>query len=237
MSKSPDFSYTPEQVKTISESVIKELEEKLKALVDIPGAQRTFKNTMLAFEHAVSGFGEAVQIPILLAYVSEDEALRKAGQELELKVGQYSVDLFTREDVFAALNDYAGRKEALDPVDSRLLEKTLLDFKRNGLGLSHRARTRVKKLMKELIGVELDFSKNLREVKDSLELSEEELKGLPEDFKSRLQRTEKGGRLVTLNYPDYVPFMDNAENGEARRRLEGMFNNRCARGAVHSANF
>jgi len=30
-----------------------------------------------------------------------------------------------------------------------------------------------------------------------------------------------------MNYPDYVPFMDNAGNGDARRRLEHMFNNRC----------
>ena len=188
MSKAPDFSCTPERVKALSESVIKELEEKLKVLAAIPAAQRDFKNTMLAFENAVSGFGEAVQIPILLAYVSASADLRTAGQALELKISQYSVDLFTREDVFRALNEYAAKGEKLGAVDARLLEKTLLDFKRNGLGLEPRARNRVKKLMKELIGVELDFSKNLREVDDALEVTEDELKGLPEDFKAHLKK-------------------------------------------------
>src|SRR3989338_2248346 len=125
MSKAPDFSYTLEQVKSLSETVTRELEEKLKVLVNIPGPQRNFRNTMLAFERASSDFSEAVQIPILLAYVSDNSDLRAAGQELELKISQYSVDLFTREDVFNALNEYAGKGEKLDEVDARLLEKTL----------------------------------------------------------------------------------------------------------------
>lgn len=227
MSKAPEFSYTPEQVKTLSGALTKDLEEKLKALVNIPGAQRNFRNTMLAFENAASGFAEAVQIPIALAYVSDNAELRKAAQELELSISQYSVDLFTREDVFNALNEYAAKGEKLDAVDARLLEKTLLDFRRNGLGLEPRARNRVKKLMKELIGIELKFSQNLREVSDALEVSEEELKGLPEDFKARLKKTDAGKYLVTMNYPDYLPFMDTADNGDARRRLERLFNNRC----------
>ena len=227
MSKAPDFSYTLEQVKALSETVIGELEEKLRVLVNIPGPQRNFRNTMLAFERAASDFGEAVQIPILLAYVSDNADLRAAGQELELKISQYSVDLFTREDVFGALNEYAGKGENLDEVDARLLEKTLLDFKRNGLGLEPRKKNKVKKLMKELIGLELQFSKNLREVNDALEVTEAELKGLPEDYKARLKKTEQGGYLITMNTPDYVPFMDSAEDGDARRRLEHKVNNRC----------
>ena len=228
MSKAPSFSYTPGQVKTLSESVIKELEEKLRVLVDIPGPRRDFRNTMLAFENAVSGFGEAVQLPIMLAYVSDNEELRKAGQELELKISQYSVDLFTREDVFGALNEYAAKGEKLGEVDARLLEKTLLDFKRNGLGLEPRKKNKIKKLMKELIGIELQFSKNLREVNDTLELTGEELKGMPEDYRSRLKKTEGGKYLLTMNYPDVMPFMDSADNGEARRKLEFVFNNRCS---------
>ena len=228
MSNAPKFDYTPEQVSGLFEAATKELEGKLKELAAIPAAQRTFKNTVLAFELAGNAFGEAVRVPSMLAYISDNADLRKASQELELKVGQYSVDLMTREDIFDALNEYAAKGENLDPVDARLLEKTLLDFKQNGLGLPKPKKNKIKKLMKELVGIELDFAKHLRDVSDALEVAPEELKGLPEDFKARLKRTEKGGYLVTMNYPDYVPFMQNAESGEARRKLEAMFNNRCA---------
>lgn len=228
MSNPPKFDYTPEQVNGLFEASTRELEAKIKTIVDVPGPQRDFKNTVLAFERASSAFGEAVRLPCLLAYVSSDAALRKAGQELELKVGQYSVDLMTREDIFNALNEYAAKGERLDPVDARLLEKTLLDFKQNGLGLPPRRKNLVKKLMKQLVAIELDYQKNLRDVNDALEMTADELKGLPEDYKARLKRTGKGGWLVTMNYPDYVPFMQLAEDANARRRLEGMFNNRCS---------
>lgn len=226
--KTPEFSYTPEQIKNIFETVTKKLEEKLKALVNIPGPRRSFQNTVLAFERATGEFSAAVQIPIMLAYVSDNADLRKEAQELELKISRYSVDLLTREDVFNALNEYAAAGEKLEPVEARLLEKTLLDFKRNGLGLEPRGKNKVKKMMKELIGLELQFSSNLREVKDTLEVSAEELRGLPEDYTGRLKKTETGKFLITMNYPDYVPFMDCAENGEARRKLEFLFNNRCS---------
>ena len=228
MSKAPEFIYNPEQVKSLSETAIKDLEAKLKALVNIPGSQRNFKNTMLAFEHAVSGFGEAVTIPIFMAYVSDNPELRKEAQDLELKISQYSVDLFTREDVFNVLSEYSAKGDKLEPVEARLLEKTLLDFKHNGLGLEPRKKNKIKKLMKELIGIELDFSKNLREVSDSLEVTEAEMKGLPDDFKARMKKTADGKYAVTMNYPDYIPFMDNGESGDTRRKLESMFNNRCS---------
>jgi len=226
MSKAPEFSYTPEQVTSLADTLVKELEGKLKSLANIPAPQRDFKNTLLAFEQAVTEFDEALIIPVFLAYVSDNAALRKAAQDLELKISQYSVDLYTREDVFKALNEYAAKGEKLGVVDARLLEKTLLNFKRNGLGLEPRPRARVKKLMKELIGLELQFSKNLREVKDALEVTAAELAGLPEDFKARLKRTDDG-YLVSMDMPDYLPFMDTGANGDARRRLEHMFNNRC----------
>ncbi|MBU2572900.1 MAG: Zn-dependent oligopeptidase [Elusimicrobia bacterium] len=226
--KAPVFDFTAEQIAAIPGRAIEALEARLKEIAGIPGPESTFDNTVRAFERAVADFGEAVNIPIILAYVSDNAEVRKAAQELELKVSQYSVDLFTREDVFDALNRYAARKEQLGVVEGRLLEKTLLDFKKNGLGLEPRKTKKVKKLLKELVALELQFSKNLREVTDSVDMTAEELKGLPEDYTGRLKKTSDGKYTVTMNYPDYIPFMDNAESDGARKRLEAVFNDRCA---------
>ena len=226
--KAPVFDYTPESIRLLADKAINDFEAGVKGLTLLAKENRDFGNTVLAFERAVSDFGEAVNIPVALAYVSDSAEVRKAAQELELKVSQYSIDIFTREDIFGALNDYAAKGEKTGEVESRLLSKTLLDFKKNGLGLEPRKKNKVKKLLKELVELELAFSKNLREVSDSLPLAAEELKGMPEDFVGRLKRTPDGKYLVTMNYPDYIPFMDNAESDDARRRLEHMFNDRCA---------
>ena len=224
----PVFDYTPESIRVLAGKVINDFEAGVKGLTVLAKEKRDFNNSMLAFERAVSDLGEAVSIPIAMAYISDNAEVRKAAQELELKISQYAVDIFTREDIFNALNEYAVLGEKLGEVESRLLSKTLLDFKKTGLGLEPRKKNKVKKLLKELIGMELQFSKNLREVNDSLPLTLEELKGLPEDFINHLKKTPAGKYVVTMNYPDYIPFMDNAESDEARKRLESMFNNRCA---------
>ena len=226
--KAPVFDYTPESIRLLADKVVSDFEAGVKGLTLLTRENRDFGNTVAVFERAVSDFGASVNIPIAMAYVSDNAEVRKAAQELELKISQYSIDIFTREDIFNALNEYAAKGEKLGEVESRLLSKTLLDFKKNGLGLGPGKKNKVKKLLKELVELELGFSKNLREVSDELPLTLEELKGMPEDFVNRLKKAPDGKYLVTMNYPDYVPFMDNADSGDARKRLEFMFNNRCA---------
>jgi thimet oligopeptidase len=65
----------------------------------------------------------------------------------------------------------------------------------------------------------ITFSKNVREYKDELRVTLEQLKGLPQDFINRLERDDEGKYVLTLNYPDYNPFMQNAQDDEARKQL------------------
>jgi len=228
MPKAPDFSYTPEKINRIAEAVNGELEKDIARIVAIPAAERTFENTVLAFEAAVDRFEDETEIPQFLAIVSADAHIRQAGEQLKIKTGRSMVDLLAREDVFAALTEYAAKGEKLGPDEARLLEKRLRDFRKNGLGLEARKQRKVRKILKDLVDLSVSFQKNIREVSDVLEVSEEELKGLPADYVARLKRAEGGGRLLTTDYPDYTPFMENSESGEARRRYWRMFNNRCA---------
>ena len=57
-------------------------------------------------------------------------------------------------------------------------------------------------------------------------MSKEELKGLGQDYISRLEKDENGKYIITLNYPDYIPFMLNADDDEARRKLEEKYSRR-----------
>lgn len=228
MSGAPKFSYTPGEIRAISATAIRGFEKELAGLLNLSPAQRNFKNTVIAFENARDKLTEAVQIPQFLALVSPDADARKASEELRQTMGKYLVDLMTREEIFDAFKDCAEKGEPLAPVDARLLEKRLRDFKKNGLGLDARKRNTVKKILKELVALNLEFQKNLRDVDDALEVTVKELAGLPEEYKARLKQTKGGGYLVTMNYPDYNPFMENAESADARRRLCAMFNNRCA---------
>jgi len=223
----PKFSYTKEELLNIGDKAIKDFETEISGIINLKPSERTFDNTVKAFENALSNFNSKVNIPVFLAYVSSDPEIRKISSDIELKISQYSVDIFTREDIFESISSYSKKNEKLNDVDKRLLDKILFAFKQNGLYGDEKTRKKVKKLLKELVAIELEFSKNLRETRDFIEVSEDELKGLDENFIKRLKKSENGKYIVSTDYPDYIPFMDNAENDEARKRLEIKFNNRC----------
>jgi len=228
MQTAPNFAYSARDIEETYGKSLKKLEDGVKKIISVPDKERNFENTIRAFDNATSDFADTLTIPIFLAYVSSDKDIREAAYKTEAAMSQYMVDLFTREDVFDALNAYAGMGDKPGEVEQKLTDKTLLDFKNTGLGLPEEQKKEVKKLMKELIRKQLDFSKNLLAVKDYLAVTEAELKGLPESYKQHLKKTEDGKYKVTMDYPDYLPFMSNAEDGEARRKLESIYNNRCA---------
>lgn len=228
MQRAPEFSLSPAAIRGLAGPAVTGFESKLNELLKIPKSKRTFANTVEAFEYAREELVSKTQVAQFLALVSPDTEVRKASEELRLKMGKYLAGVNAREDIYKAINEFAKKRGSLDQQSSKLLEKRLDDFARNGLHLGERARREVERIQKELVETSLEFQKNLRNVDGVLEFRKEELKGLPEKYIARLKRTPAGGYLVTLDYPDYNPFMENAENEAARRRLCSLFYNRCA---------
>ena len=60
----------------------------------------------------------------------------------------------------------------------------------------------------------------------TLEFSLEELKGLPQSYIESLEKSANGNYKLTMSYPHYYPFMQNAQNSDARKKYEYLFNNR-----------
>ncbi|MBI5630387.1 MAG: Zn-dependent oligopeptidase [Elusimicrobia bacterium] len=203
-------------------------EARLKELAAIPDRDRTFANTPEALEKTLAELSDQTAADTFLKYVSLSSDVRDAGNDCESLVNQFKVEVLSREDLFSAINGYAKKEEPLEGEPRRLLEKELLDFKRNGLLLPASKRKEIKKIKKRLVELETQFSKNLNDVKDSLLVSRQELEGLAEDYIQRLPK-EGGLYRVSVDYPDYFPFMENAKNSEARRKLEFLFNNRAAK--------
>jgi len=177
-----------------------------------------------ALECASAEFSNATNPPLFLKYVSTDPAVRKMADEWETKVQKLFVDLFAREDLYRRLRAIDAKK--LQGVESRLLEEHISAFVRNGLELPADKRAVFLEKKKRLVQIESEFSKALVEWEDSLPLELKDLEGLPAEYISGLKKNDKGEYLVTLDYPHYNGFMENAKVGEARRKLELKFNSR-----------
>ncbi len=207
-------------------SAKKSAESALEKLVRTHSADRTFDNTAWALDRISADLSDQTASDTFLKYVSISSSVRDAGNECETLLGQFSVDMYSREDLYRALKEYATKDSTLTGESKRLVDKELLDFKRSGLELSKDKRQAVVDLRKKLVELEATFGKNLNEFKDFALFDKSELDGLPEDFVARLERVD-GKYKVSLDYPDYFPFMENSLNPDARRVMESKFNNRA----------
>jgi thimet oligopeptidase len=222
------FDITIDEIKSLYDKSVSEFEDKIKNILSIKKEDRNFNNTVASFENALADLNYKINIPIFLGYVSTDPDIRNAATDLELKMGKYFVDIFTREDIFNAIDEYSKNiKENLDEVDRRLLDKIIYAFKKNGLYGDEKTRKKIKKLLKDLVELEVEFAKNIRETRDYIEVDEKSLDGVDENYKKRLKKNENGKYIISTDYPDYIPFMDNSKDDDARKALEIKFNNRC----------
>lgn len=220
------FNYKAADLEPSEKAARENLEKELAQIVALPKEKRTFQNTLLAYEEAFDRYSKALGQAGFLAYVSTDEDLRNAALALEEKISNYMVEVATRKDIYQAFKDYADTKPNLPPIEAKMLKDTMIGFRKSGLMLDDKNLEIFKDLQKKKSKNAIEFSKNIREYKDSLVVSKEELSGLGEDYITRLEKDKNGKFLITLNYPDYVPFMLNADDDNARKLLEEKYSRR-----------
>jgi len=215
---------TPEIVVAECERAVRACDAAVAAIVATPAADRTFENTLVALESAVDHIHQADGAYAFMAYVAVDDALRDTAREQEQKLSQYAVQLGFREDLYAAVREFADTPEAaqLSGDARRLLERTLRDYRRNGFELPKEQRARVQELMGRLVELGTQFRKAIDEWDDAIVVDRDGLAGMPDRWIDGLRTVEEGGRTryrVSLDYPELMPFMDNAESERWRREL------------------
>src|SRR5690606_10701644 len=120
----------------------------------------------------------------------------------------------------------AAAREPLDSQDQQLLDDYLLGFRRNGLDLPQAQREELTAIRRKLVELSTEFSTRLGEWTDALEVTRAQLEGLPESYIESLERTPECLYKISLAYPEYYPFMQNAKDEAARQALEDKYGRR-----------
>ncbi len=217
-------SLTPEAITAACEGAMRACDEALAAIVETPAGQRTFTNTFEALESAVDVIAQVEGTHGFMSYVSDDDALREAAREWEQRLSKYAVELAFREDLYGAIKEYgeSAEAQALAGEEKRLLDRTMLDYRRNGFGLLKEQREQVQQLMNRLVELGTDFRKAIDTWDDGILCTREELAGMPDRWIDALKTVDEGGTTkyrVSLDYPEIQPFMENAEDAALRQAL------------------
>ncbi|MFM8270318.1 MAG: hypothetical protein ACKN9V_09035, partial [Pseudomonadota bacterium] len=215
------FNITPQQIETLGKDHFSKLSKKLDEIGSEPQADSIFN-----LEWALAEFSNSLSVALFLKYVSPDAEVRKASDALETQVQKLMVDIFTREDLFHAVEGSEAHLKNRSETQNELLKEYLFNFKKNGLGLAPELRRTFIDKKKRLVELESQFSQNLMSEHQVLHFTKEELAGLPDSFIENLNKTPDGKYEITLSYPHVTPFMENVVSTKARKEVSFHFNNR-----------
>jgi peptidyl-dipeptidase Dcp len=208
-------------------------------------APPTFENTVAALDFSGMLLSRTSGVFFNLNEAESSPRMQLLAEELMPLLTDYENSLYLNEQLFArvrAVHSEADRS-ALTPEQAMLLDKTYIEFIRNGANLSSEGKETYRRLSTELAQLSLAFNRHVLNETNAYLLTiadSADLKGLPPSAVEQAKATakEKGaaGWAFTLQQPSYGPFMKYAENRELRRQLYVAYNTKGNQGNENDNN-
>jgi thimet oligopeptidase len=188
----------------------------LKELLSVTGP-RTAANTLAPYDELLDEIQTASSHAGLVALVHPDEAMRKAGTDLERKADALDAEIALRPEVLQALQRLP--LDGLDAESTYYVERTIRDLRRLGVDRPEATRVRLKGLRDELTVLMAEYLRNIRERGRRFTVaSAKELDGLPADFIARHTPDASGAITLTTDNVDVRPLLTYATSEALRRR-------------------
>jgi thimet oligopeptidase len=192
--------------------------ERLLAELLAVNGPRTLTNTLEPYDELFEEIHAAGALAGLMAAVHPDEAVRKAGTDLERKADTVGVDISLRADVFRALQDV--RLDGADAESRYYVDRAIRELRRLGVDRPETTRTRLKGLRDELTVLMSEYQRNIRQGGRRFTVAgATELDGLPPDFIARHKPDASGAITLSSDIVDVRPVLTYATNEELRRRM------------------
>ena len=206
--------------------VLNEADKILTEVLAVDDTVRSFENTLLKIDDLYNTVSKVWSLIELLSSTHPLEDIRDESDENDLRIQGYMIDISINEDLYNAILAYSELKDAqyLSGGRKRFLQSELRDFKRSGMELKGEKRNMLKEIQKRLSELSIAFSNNIASSADTLLITEEMTRMLPEDYK--IERLLPDGRYaIDLSYPSLDPFMRYAESDSLRRLLRYKYLN------------
>ena len=238
----PDWEkLTPDHIRDDISKALENAESALEGIRQLNPTDITFANTVKALEEASHELYYAWGLVTHLDAVCNSEALREAHNEMLPQVSSFGAKITLDPKLWQALQTFAESEEAtkLNPIDRRLLDETILDFREAGADLDDEKRKRLEEVSQELAQVTQKFSEQVLDATNDWQLvvrEETKLKGLPSTAKeaARLTALEKLGEekgkdawVFTLHMPSMLPVLQYLDDEEIRQKVWAASDRLC----------
>ncbi|HYO77213.1 MAG TPA: M3 family metallopeptidase [Thermoanaerobaculia bacterium] len=197
-----------------SEEALGRARELLARIETLPLEQVSAESVLDAWDETAIVLEDAFGAISLLNSVHPDKEVRDACDVALVAESSFLTDVFQNEAFYERV-----RRVVADSVAAREMQKQLIEaFEDSGVSLGAEKRKRFKDISDRLTELGQEFAKNIRENDTRLRFTPDECRGLPQSWLERMPRDEDGNYIAGFDYPDYVPFLMNAQDEDARRR-------------------
>jgi len=209
-------------------SIQSKTDESIAAIIAVSDEDKTFDNTLLALDDLLANFDAVGSAIYLMSYTHPDSLIRTTALESNTILSKYYNKVALNEDLYKAIKSYSIKEDAksLSGYKAKFLKETVEDFERNGFALSKEDRDVLKGINDEISVIGNEFSMNISAFKDHVVVSEDDMKGLPDDYKEA-RRQDDGTYHVDMTYPSIIPFFKYSQSDEARKALFMKYQNRA----------
>jgi thimet oligopeptidase len=199
----------------------------LAALLAVKG-ERTPENSLRQYDGAIEQLSLAGAQAGILNSVATDKAVRDQAQMEAQRVAQAASALSLNRAVYEALAAVNLKKsDAPDAATKHYVERTLLSYRLAGVDKDQATRDQLQSLHERATRLSLEFNRNIQEGAKTIEATEVELDGLPEDYLARHRPSIDGRVTISTDPPEMQPVMTFAANGALRERMFLAYNTRA----------
>lgn len=234
---------TPEHIREDITLALEKAEANLQQIRDLKPEEINFCNTVKALENASYELYYAWGLVTHLDSVCNSDELREVHNEMLPAVSAFGAKITLDAKLWKALQLFEEKNESssLSPIDQRLLQETLLDFKEAGADLPEEKRNRLEEISKELAQITQKFSEQVLDATNEWKIvvrDEGRLKGLPETARETARQTaieklgEEEGKdawVFTLHAPSMLPVLQYLEDDEIRKEVWSASDNLCVK--------
>jgi len=213
---------TSEDVASSAKQALDEARRVVAEIESIPLDAATTENVFDAWDRAAIVLEDAFGPISILNSVHPDKAVRDAGDDALVAESTFMTELFQNEAFYERVRRVVPHSSAQKQLQKDLLES----FEDSGVSLLPEKRARFVAISERLTELAQEFAKNIRDNPTRVCFSPEECDGAPQSWIERQQRDNDGNIVVGFDSPDYVPFMMNVHDDDARKRYYIAYNTR-----------
>lgn len=217
-------------------------DEEIEKIINNPD-EPTFENTVVRVddekdnEHYYDLLDRTTAVFFNLLSAETNDKLDALAQKLSPVLTRHANDIRLNKRLFERIRYVYEHHGELSPEEEMLLDKCYDGFVRSGALLDDDGKARLRTLSEEAGVLALQFSQNLLKANKAFTLhitDEADLEGLPDTAvaaaKQAAEERKLGGWVITLDYPNYSPFMTYSTRRDLRRRLYMARNTECMEG-------